>query len=79
MFDNDKLLVNEVHNILYKNKISLEKEIINLKYAYKKVISNKLYYKHYSGSIQYALQQVYKPRYKLTLERLKLIEYSKYP
>lgn len=45
MFDNDKLLVNEVHNILSKNKISLEKEIINLKYAYKKVISNKLYYK----------------------------------
>ena len=33
MFDNDKLPVNEVHNILYKNKISLEKEMINLKYA----------------------------------------------
>ena len=45
MFDNDKLPVNEVHNILYNNKISLEKEMINLKYAYKKVISNKLYYK----------------------------------
>ena len=45
MFYNDKLLVNEVLNILYDNKISLEKETINLKYACKKVISDKIYYK----------------------------------
>lgn len=40
-----KLLVNEVYNIIFNNNISLQSEVINIKDAYKRVLTKELYYK----------------------------------
>ncbi len=40
-----KLSLNEVHSIMLNNGICMQSEIINLKYAYKRVLKKELYYK----------------------------------